>query len=179
MRHSGRWYLEQIRAILILPFTVTVVIPLLLWIAFPGWGKTWNAWFLGIALPIGAAGLALFLRTLRLFMGIGDGTLAPWNPPRHLVVAGPYAYVRNPMLSGVFLILFAESLAVQSGAIALWLVIFFLINVLYFRWSEEPGLRRRFGDEYEEYCRNVPRFIPRLTPWIRGERGIPGDRTGT
>lgn len=64
------------------------------------------------------------------------------------------------------MILFAEAASVQSGAIAIWLGLFIILNVIYFRLSEEPGLRRRFGAEYEEYCRNVPRFLPRRTPWI-------------
>lgn len=165
MTDSVKWYLRQIWAILILPFTVTAVIPFFLYFLFPKHETPWKAWPLIIAFPLFALGLGLLVWTIRLFMRIGNGTLAPWDPTRKLVVSGPYAYVRNPMLSGVFLILLAEALAVQSCVIALWFGLFVAINVIYFPLSEEPGLRRRFGVEYEEYCRNVPRFLPRRTPW--------------
>ena len=165
MTDSVKWYLRQIRAILILPFTVTAVIPFFLHFLFPKPETPWKAWPLIIAVPLCALGLGLLVWTIRLFMRIGNGTLAPWDPTRKLVVSGPYAYVRNPMLSGVFLILLAEALAVQSWVIALWFVLFVAINAVYFPLSEEPGLRRRFGAEYEEYCRNVPRFLPRRSLW--------------
>lgn len=82
-----------------------------------------------------------------------------------MIITGPYAYVRNPMITGIVLILLGEALMLFSWAIALWTVIFLIINMFYFALSEEPGLRKRFGQEYEEYSRNVPRYIPRLTPW--------------
>lgn len=148
-----------------LPFTVTVLIPVFLWFTFTAPKADWKSWPLLAALPPCVCGLGLLCWTITLFVRIGRGTLAPWNPPRKLVVSGPYAHVRNPMLSGVFLILLAEAIGTQSGAIALWFLLFVLINMVYFVCSEEPGLRRRFGAEYEEYCRNVPRYLPRLTPW--------------
>ena len=76
-----------------------------------------------------------------------------------------YAYVRNPMITGIVLILASEALMLSSWAIGIWAVVFLIINMFYFPLSEEPGLRKRFGKEYEEYCKNVPRYIPRLTPW--------------
>ena len=167
MTDTMKWQMRHIRAILILPFSATDLIPLFLWGALT-WPKTnWKAWPLVIAIPIGAAGLGLLIWTIRLFMHVGKGTLAPWDPTKRLIVSGPYAYVRKPMLSGVFLILLAEAIAAQSEAIALWFGFFVLLNAVYFPLSEEPGLRKRFGAEYEEYCRNVPRFLPRRTPWIR------------
>ena len=82
-----------------------------------------------------------------------------------MIVTGPYAYVRNPMITGVVLILISEALLLGSLAIGIWAVVFLIINMFYFPFSEEPGLRKRFGKEYDEYCKNVPRYIPRLTPW--------------
>ena len=110
-------------------------------------------------------GLSLLVMTIRSFILIGRGTLAPWDPTKKLVVSGPYAYVRNPMISGVIAILLGESLLFLSWKVFAWFVLAFFINDLYFRLSEEPGLLARFGKEYREYKRNVPRWIPRLKPW--------------
>ena len=95
----------------------------------------------------------------------GDGTLAPWDPPRRLVVRGPYRFVRNPMISGVIFVLFSEALILRSLPLAAWAATFLVINLIYIPLSEEPMLRARFGDDYEEYCRHVRRFLPRVRPW--------------
>jgi protein-S-isoprenylcysteine O-methyltransferase Ste14 len=72
------------------------------------------------------------------------------------------------MISSVLLIVLGESLVLAS----LWLAglagLFFAINTLYFIFSEEPGLEKRFGSEYREYKKNVPRWLPRRTPWRPG-----------
>ena len=81
------------------------------------------------------------------------------------MAVGPYRHVRNPMISGVALILAGEALLWRSGALALWLGVFFVINHTYFLLSEEPGLERRFGESYRAYRANVPRWIPRARPW--------------
>ncbi len=117
------------------------------------------------ALPVGGAfiliGLYLWLVTVKLFSEIGRGTLAPWNPTRRLVVAGIYRNVRNPMITGVASIILGEAVIFGSGALLLWLLFFVVGNHFYFIFSEEPGLEKRFGEEYLEYKRNVPRWIPR------------------
>ena len=157
--------LRMLKAIMTLPVMVTIVLPSLL-LYITNWRidsvHTWAVVF-GIAGLI--IGLYLVVSTVRLFLTIGDGTLAPWDPTQKLVVSGPYAYVRNPMISGVVLILLSESLLFYSFAICIWAVVFACINIIYFILSEEPGLRKRFGKEYDEYCNNVPRIVPRLTPW--------------
>ncbi|HUL02791.1 MAG TPA: isoprenylcysteine carboxylmethyltransferase family protein [Gemmatimonadales bacterium] len=119
----------------------------------------------GGGLVVLALGLLLFFSSLRRFAGEGEGTLAPWDPPRRLVVRGPYRFVRNPMISGVVLILGAEAMLLESLPHAAWTFIFAGINLIYIPLVEEPGLRRRFGDAYREYCRHVPRLLPRLRPW--------------
>ena len=119
--------------------------------------------FLGIAVFF--VGLLLAVSTIRLFSKLGNGTLAPWDATSKMVITGPYAYVRNPMITGIVLILIGEALILASWVIGLWAVVFLIINMFYFVLSEEPDLRKRFGQEYEEYSRNVPRYIPRLTPW--------------
>src|SRR4030095_15479841 len=110
-------------------------------------------------------GLALFFASLQRFASEGEGTLAPWDPPRALVVRGPYRYVRNPMISGVIFVLFGETLLLLSPAHGAWAAAFLLLNLVYIPLVEEPQLERRFGDSYREYCRHVRRFLPRLRPW--------------
>ena len=112
-----------------------------------------------------ATGLALMHRTISLFARAGEGTLAPWDPTRRLVVRGPYGYVRNPMITGVLCILLGETALFGSIGILVWAVLFVAINAVWFPLVEEPGLRQRFGEEYETYRRQVPRWIPRRTPW--------------
>ena len=114
-----------------------------------------------------AAGLVLFVASLRRFATEGQGTLAPWDPPRELVVRGPYRYVRNPMISGVLLVLLGEALVLRSRPHFLWACTFFAINAVYIPLLEEPDLEERFGEPYREYRRHVPRLLPRLSPWNR------------
>ena len=104
--------------------------------------------------------MALFARA--------DGTLAPWDPPRHLVVEGPYRLVRHPMISGVLWVLIGEAALLGSVPLALWAAGFLLVNALYLPLVEEPRLVRRFGPEYERFCRAVPRWLPRRRPWESG-----------
>jgi 8-oxo-dGTP diphosphatase len=158
-----------VKAILALPVTVCVLIPAIL-LYLSGWqwddGCLWRLMVGAICL---LAGLTLAIWTIRLFQNKGKGTLAPWDATRHLITSGPYAYVRNPMITGIFLILTGEACLLGSYAIGIWTVLFLVINLIYFPLSEEPGLRARFGKEYDTYCQNVPRYIPRLTPWKRIE----------
>jgi protein-S-isoprenylcysteine O-methyltransferase Ste14 len=110
-------------------------------------------------------GLALFVTSLRRFTVEGHGTLAPWDPPRRLVVHGPYRYVRNPMISGVIFLLAGEAAILRSLPHLIWMATFLIINLTYIPLLEEPLLARRFGAEYEEYRRHVRRFLPRMRPW--------------
>ena len=91
--------------------------------------------------------------------------LAPWDPTRRLVATGPYQYVRNPMISGVLAMLLGEAFFFGSMLLFVWAATFWLINQIYFLASEEPGLRRRFGEDYRRYEANVPRWLPRRRPW--------------
>lgn len=158
-------------AILLLPFVMTVLVPRWLMDAY---AQTDTRWIDGSLISslghlagilILVLGVALFIWCVELFASIGRGTLAPWDPARHLVVVGPYRFVRNPMISAVLIILIGESLYLGSRVLAFWAVTFFLINAIYFRLLEEPGLDRRFGEEYRRYKEAVPRWIPRPTPW--------------
>lgn len=117
----------------------------------------------GLALVL--AGLIMLCVNISMFIRIGKSTLAPWSPTQKLVVRGMYAHVRNPMITGVLTVLLGELLLFQPRSIFTWFVMFFVINYVYFILSEEPGLEKRFGAEYLEYKRNVPRWIPRVKPW--------------
>src|ERR1700736_4015846 len=161
--------LRPLLAIAALPFVVAVLIPI--WItrgnhvhlALVTTMPQLLAQIAGLGLLL--VGLSLFVTSLRRFAKDGKGTLAPWDPPRHLVIRGPYRYVRNPMISGVVFVLFGEALMLLSGPHVQWALIFLVINLIYIPLLEERQLKARFGEEYVEYCRHVPRLLPRLRPW--------------
>jgi len=112
-------------------------------------------------IPIILGALAI-LWCYGVFNFVGKGTPWPFAPPKKLLVAGLYRYVRNPMESGIILVLFGEALLFESSAIVLYMIFGFLLLHLKQVLIEEPGLRRRFGKTYEQYCKLVPRWIPRL-----------------
>ena len=157
--------LKIFEAILIFPFTVLTVIPYFILSRFKYKISLLNDWQFYVAVCFASFGLFFFIWTVWLFWKLGKGTLAPWNPPKKLIISGPYCYVRNPMITSVCLMLIAESFYFQSWAIVAWFVIFVILNMIYFPCVEERGLKKRFGAEYKEYCKNVPRYIPRLTAW--------------
>jgi len=161
--------LRHLIAIVILPVTVTALVPS--WIAQRHHvvlraGTSAPALLLqatGVAAAL--LGIVLFVSSLWRFATDGRGTLAPWDPPRLLVVNGPYQYVRNPMISGVLFVVLGEALILLSVAHAAWAAFFLAVNVVYIRFVEEPQLARRFGPGYDIYRASVPRFVPRLRPW--------------
>lgn len=165
----SRW--RQARAIASLPGVVVVAVPaaiLLVGGSDVGWGLDGVLAALPVLLGLTliAAGFALWFWTVRLFAHFGEGTLAPWDPTRHLVVEGPYRHVRNPMISAVIAVLAGEAALFGSVPLAVWCALFFAINYVGFHIYEEPDLERRFGDEYPAYKRNVPRWVPRRRPWV-------------
>jgi protein-S-isoprenylcysteine O-methyltransferase Ste14 len=109
--------------------------------------------------------LVLVVATIRLFVTVGKGTLAPWNPTQKLVVEGVYRHVRNPMIAGVMFFLLGEVLLAASLQLLLWLAVFVVVNMAYMPLVEEPGLAKRFGEDYLAYKKNVPRWIPRARGW--------------
>lgn len=154
---------------MLLPFVVLIAVPTIIlyavhgslteMIATPSDVKFW------VALPIALAGIVMAIWTMLLFIRFGDGTAAPWDPPQKFVVRGPYRHVRNPMITGVIFLLLAEFLIFGSPALAIWFGIFTLGNAVYIPRFEEPGLIKRFGNDYLQYKQHVPRWMPRLRPW--------------
>jgi protein-S-isoprenylcysteine O-methyltransferase Ste14 len=105
-----------------------------------------------------AAGLVLWVWCLTLFKGKG----VPFNPPRELVVAGPYAWVRNPMLSGLCVALVGVGFVLHSvSTVFLWTPAFVLLNAMELKFVEEPELERRLGATYREYRARVPMLVPK------------------
>jgi protein-S-isoprenylcysteine O-methyltransferase Ste14 len=113
-----------------------------------------------LAVPIFAFALFLIGWSVLNFLR-AKGTPVPFNPPPQLVATGPYAYVRNPMLTGVFALLFG--LGVLLGSISLLAVftpLFIFINVWELKVIEEPELAKRLGEDYIEYRKRTPMFFP-------------------
>jgi protein-S-isoprenylcysteine O-methyltransferase Ste14 len=115
-----------------------------------------------VAMVIGAAGAAVALWCIFTFASIGRGTPAPFDPPRRLVLQGPYRFVRNPMYLGAGLALAGAALFYESWPLLGYAGLFLLATHLFVVWYEEPTLRRTFGQEYEAYCRQVRRWWPSI-----------------
>jgi protein-S-isoprenylcysteine O-methyltransferase Ste14 len=162
--------LRHLFSILALPVIVLIIVPSSLVSSFPFiilWSFQFYSaisLFITGTLLIGTGSILLCL-TISLFIKKGEGTIAPWNPTRKLVVTGFYSHVRNPMHLGVFLILSGESIIFGSLPLTLWASLFIVGNLIYIPALEEPKLEERFGDEYKIYKRNVPRWIPHLYSW--------------
>ena len=169
--HSG--FLLAIRSIFfacLLPGTVTVLIPYLI-LSEESPNRLATPWQYFGLIPI-SAGAAILFRCIWDFAVVGRGTLAPVDPPRHLVVRGLYRYVRNPMYVGVLCVLLGEALLFRSRTL-LWYAAGFWVfaNVIVILY-EERVLRRQFGKSYDDYSRSVRRWLPRAP---RGPETPAGD----
>jgi protein-S-isoprenylcysteine O-methyltransferase Ste14 len=111
---------------------------------------------------VGGLGAVAAVWCILTFALVGKGTPAPFDPPRRLVVRGPYRYVRNPMYFGAAFALAGAALVYESLALLGYVVIFLLVTHLFVVWYEEPALRNNFGAEYTAYCLRVSRWRPRL-----------------
>src|SRR5215831_2761257 len=144
---------------LIMPGTVTVLIPFWL-ISSRGAANHSTHPLRYLGAPLMLAGGAGLLWCIWDFFSAGRGTLAPIDPPKHLVVRGLYRYVRNPMYVSVVTILIGEAVLFVSTSILLEAAIFFGLAYLFVLFYEEPVLRRQFGESYERYAQTVRRWIP-------------------
>ncbi|MCX6164415.1 MAG: isoprenylcysteine carboxylmethyltransferase family protein [Ignavibacteriae bacterium] len=91
------------------------------------------------------------------------GTPVPFNPPPKLISDGPYAYSRNPMITGLFFILFGVGFICNSVTLTFIITpLFILLNIIELKNIEEPELEKRLGNEYLEYKKSVPMFFPKI-----------------
>ncbi len=118
---------------------------------------------LGVLLIV--AGLPVLLDSFARFALQGLGTPAPIFPTRHLVVTGLYRHVRNPMYVSVVSLIVGQGLLFGNPQVLAYGFIVWLATHLFVLLYEEPTLRSTFGAEYEAFCANVPRWIPRFSPW--------------
>jgi protein-S-isoprenylcysteine O-methyltransferase Ste14 len=109
---------------------------------------------------VGSIGAVLALWCIFTFATIGKGTPAPFDPPRRLVVRGPYRFVRNPMYIGAVLALAGATLFYRSLALLAYAAAFLVVCHVFVLAYEEPALRRTFGPDYEAYCQRVRRWWP-------------------
>ena len=115
-----------------------------------------------IGLALMAAGIFLITWSIINFL-ISRGTPVPFNPPQKLVTSGPYRYVRNPMVTGLFIFLFGTGFYLSSVSMVLiFTPLFIILNILELKLIEEPELERRLGKEYIEYKNRVPMFFRRI-----------------
>lgn len=104
-------------------------------------------------------GMFLLLWCVREFYVAGRGTLAPWDPPRHLVTSGPYRFSRNPMYIGVVAILAGWCVLWDSRTLVIYTVLLLCGFYLRVLWFEEPWAKRKFGVHWQEYVARVPRWL--------------------
>jgi protein-S-isoprenylcysteine O-methyltransferase Ste14 len=152
--------LKTIIFTILVPGTVAFIIPwLILGQIPPAETLSPSPWLLG-SLPL-LAGVALYLWCAGAFTFIGKGTPAPIDAPVFLVKAGPYQWVRNPMYLGVLAIIVGQAILFRSVALIGYALVVWVIVHLFVVSVEEPSLRRQFGESYEAYLRDAPRWLPR------------------
>jgi protein-S-isoprenylcysteine O-methyltransferase Ste14 len=160
--------------VILIPGTVAGYIPLRILRASGRWfipGVSAASVLAGCLILLGAA---VLLRCVWDFLVAGRGTLAPIDPPRHLVVRGLYRYTRNPMYNGVLAVLVGEAWLFRSTALLLYAVVIFTMFHLFVVLYEEPALESRFGESYRAYRAAVPRWGFTVRPYAQeNERTIP------
>ena len=151
--------LNTILFTIFVPGTVAVYVPIRLLggLSWPVPGPL--SWLGGVVLVVGAA---IYFRCAWEFAVRGLGTPAPIAPTKFLVVTALHRYMRNPMYIGVLLVLLGEAALFRKRALLEYAAFFYAAVYLFVLLYEEPTLRRQFGASYEEYCRTVPRWIPRF-----------------
>lgn len=153
--------------IIFLAIAPGIVAGLIPWL-ITGWQIPWShTWMLPIAVVAGLVILSGIVVLLDAFIRFAraDGTPAPPAPTAHLVVVGPYRYVRNPMYLAVLAIILGQALLFASWWTVLYAGIACVAVLLFVRFYEEPTLERTYGDEYRHYRRDVRGWVPRTTPW--------------
>jgi len=118
--------------------------------------------FTWLAIPLWLIGALIVLWSFWNFLVQGRGTPAPLDPPKELVAVGFYRYTRNPMYVGVLLLIAGHFFWFGFWNLLFYAVIIFFTFNTFVAYYEEPTLKKNFGETYEKYCRQVPRWIPKL-----------------
>lgn len=156
-------FLKNFLFTVIVPGTVAVYVPLLLASsAGRNAAEPWDAAQCLATAPL-LLGAAIYFWCLWNFAFYGRGTPAPIDAPKHLVVRGPYRYVRNPMYAGVFLVMAGWALFFQSPTILIYGVCVAVGFHLFIVFYEEPTLRKKFGESYTCYCEQAGRWLPKIS----------------
>jgi len=150
-------FLRALIAFLALPGVVAGLVPVLI-----GLGDTRRHGGSVIGFGVLALGVVLLLWCVRDFYVAGKGTLAPWDPPKRLVVVGLYRFVRNPMYVAVLTVVLGWTLVFGSVWLTFYMVALAMAFHLRVLFYEEPRLRQQFGAEWKAYSAAVPRWLPRL-----------------
>jgi protein-S-isoprenylcysteine O-methyltransferase Ste14 len=143
------------------PGTMAGLVP---WWILPA-GARWGSGLVGIlALVLAAGGAAIyFWCAFWGFASYGHGTPLPLDPPKRLVAHGLYRLMRNPMYVGVGTVVAGAAIGFRSANLAIYLLVWSAFVYLFVLFYEEPTLRKKFGANYEDYCRRVPRWLPRMS----------------
>jgi len=157
----GSLFVKALLAFLALPATFAGIMPVVLSIADPWRGIG----YYGFGVLTIAIGLVVLLQCVRDFYVSGKGTLAPWAPPKKLVIVGLYRYTRNPMYIGVLIIVSGIALITASPLVAAYLVFFTIVFHLRVVLNEENWLASHFRDEWVKYKTEVSRWMPKITPY--------------
>ncbi|UCE08928.1 MAG: isoprenylcysteine carboxylmethyltransferase family protein [Candidatus Thorarchaeota archaeon] len=164
--------LRYVKGFVFEPFLGVFLVPFLILLFYIPMNFSWileyplNVLATAAAVLLLSIGVALLVVTTYLLAKVGEGSAAPWDPPKYLVIEGIYRHVRNPMVVGVLFTVLGEAVLFGSVPLFLLFVALFLGNHILFIKQEEPELLERFGEEYKQYLANVPRWLPRLRPWI-------------
>lgn len=157
---------------LIAPVTVAGVVPWWIsrWRLQPPFFDLWLAPWFGAVLIL--LGIPVLLETFARFALQGRGTPAPVLPTQHLVITGPNRYVRNPIYLALVSIILGQGFVLGNTNLLVYGALFWLACHVFVLVYEEPTLRKTFGAEYNAYCANVPRWLPRLV--LRTGDAFPG-----
>jgi protein-S-isoprenylcysteine O-methyltransferase Ste14 len=152
-------HLKSLIFLIIAPGMMAGFIPLAF---FRNGPQTQTGIFSYLALPFWAVGIAILLWSFWDFAQRGLGTPAPIDPPKRLVMEGLYRYTRNPMYVGVLLVILGHFLWSGYWVLMAYGGLFFIATHLFIVLYEEPHLKKTFGADYDEYCRRVSRWIPKI-----------------
>jgi protein-S-isoprenylcysteine O-methyltransferase Ste14 len=164
---------HDVAMFVLMPLSAIFTVPIIFLILFRGLHLSWlwvfplNVLLTIVGFMLISIGTFLVIKTTILFSKFGQGTVAHWAPPKKLVIRGVYRYMRNPMILGILLTVFGEIMIFGSLSLVPYFLFLLIGHHLLFTKYEEPELTQKFGEDYAQYMKNVPRWIPRRKPWTQ------------